>query len=259
MEVTVSSNLEPMSLAGRRVLVTGASSGIGRVIAIVLDSLGANVILMGRDTTRLQETASQLTKPALGIVSFELSDLDAVPGQVKQIAQTYGALDGLVHSAGIAQTIPLKILKFSDFETIMKVNTESAIALVKGFRQRGVNNPGSSIVLLSSISGITGTAGLVNYGTSKGALITATKSMAVELARENIRINCVCPGMVPTPLHALAVQGLTDEQTQKSVDAHPLGFGKSEDVAYCTAFLLAESGRWITGTNVVIDGGYAAR
>lgn len=255
----MSGNLQPMSLEGKRILVTGASSGIGRVIAIVLDSLGANVILMGRDAGRLQEAASQLTKPALGIVSFELADLDAVPDQVKQIAKAHGALDGMVHSAGIAQTIPLKILKFSDFESIMKVNTESAIALVKGFRQRGVNNPGSSIVLLSSISGITGTAGLINYGTSKGALITATKSMAVELARDGIRINCVCPGMVPTPLHALAVQGLTEEQTKKSEEAHPLGLGRSEDVAYCSAFLLAETGRWITGTNVVIDGGYAAR
>jgi NAD(P)-dependent dehydrogenase (short-subunit alcohol dehydrogenase family) len=148
----------------------------------------------------------------------------------------------------------------STLSEMMQVNVYSAIALTKVFRQKGISCHGGSIVLLSSIAGFVGRAALSEYCASKGALAAFVRSAAMELARDGIRINCVAPGLVMTDMASNLQKLLTKEQMQKMEESYPLGgLGQPRDVANAVAFLLAESGRWITGTSLIVDGGYSAQ
>ncbi len=140
----------------------------------------------------------------------------------------------------------------------MRINVGAAIGLAKGFCQKGVCAPGGSIVFISSVAGLTGQAGLAAYAASKGAIVALTKALAVELAGEHIRVNCVAPGVVTTEMGQSLLRMLTPEQDADLEAMHLLGLGRPRDVAYAIAFLLAETARWITGTVLVVDGGYTA-
>ena len=177
---------------------------------------------------------------------------------MKKLASEVGALDGLVHSAGLHATLPLRVLKPSRLDELMKVNVSAAMALTKGFRQRGVRAEQGSVVYLASVAALAGSAGNAGYSATKGALVSMCRSLAVELATEKIRVNCLAPGWVPTELAAKAESKLEDAQLQAISDMHPLGLGRPDDVANAAAFLLADTGRWVTGQTLVIDGGYTA-
>jgi len=246
----------PMSLKGKTILVTGASSGIGKQTAITLSILGARLVLVARDISRLKQTATQMTHSNHHIVPFDLNNTDEIPRWMISISEIIGPLDGLVHSAGIVQLQPLRYLKQNDLESLMRINLFSAMAIAKGYRQRSVCNKGGSIVFLSSVRGISGEAGVAAYAASKGALISLTKSLAVELAPEKIRINCVAPGLVQTEMVNNDKQ--LPAQLERMEQQHLLGIGTPEDVANAIAFLLADTGKWITGTTLVVDGGYTA-
>lgn len=246
----------PMALDGRTVLVTGASSGLGRAISILISRLGGRVVLVARSEERLAETMSLLEDGEHRVEPFDLNDLDAIPGWMKKISGDMGTLDGLVHSAGLHATLPLRVLKPSRLDELMKVNVSAAMALTKGFRQRGVRGEHGSVIYLSSVSALAGSAGNAGYSATKGALVSMCRSLAMELAPEQIRVNCLAPGWVPTELAAKAEAKLEDSQLQAISDMHPLGLGRPDDVANAAAFLLAETGRWITGQTLVIDGGY---
>jgi NAD(P)-dependent dehydrogenase (short-subunit alcohol dehydrogenase family) len=248
----------PMSLQGKRILVTGASSGIGRCCAEVMSRLGAKIVLVARNTERLQQTLDSLEGKGHLVMPFDLADVEAIPNWLKGIASAGCPLDGLVHSAGIQVTVPLKTMKISEYENLMHINTTTAWVLAKSFRQRGVCQATSSLVFLSSIAGLSGQTGLSAYAASKAALIGLGKTLAQELARDGIRVNCISPGLVETEMVSLMNSRLTQEQLQTVIQAHPLGLGRPEDVAYAAAFLIADTGRWITGTNLVIDGGCTA-
>lgn len=140
----------------------------------------------------------------------------------------------------------------------MRVNVVAASALAKGFRQRGVFVEGGSIVLLSSVMGLVGQPGQSLYSATKGALVAMTRSLALELAREQIRVNCVAPAVVMTGMSEQLKQNVSPEQFAQITAMHPLGLGRGEDVASAVAFLLADTARWITGTTLVVDGGYTA-
>jgi NAD(P)-dependent dehydrogenase (short-subunit alcohol dehydrogenase family) len=245
-----------MGLKGKTILVTGASSGIGKQTAITLSILGARLVLVARDISRLKETASQMNHSNHHIIPFDLNNTDEIPHWMMSISEDIGPLDGLVHSAGIVQLQPLRYLKQNDLESLMRINLFAAMALAKGYRQRGVCNKGGSIVFLSSVRGISGEAGVAAYAASKGALISMTKSLAVELAPEKIRINCVAPGLVQTEMVNNDKQ--LPAQLERMEQQHLLGIGTPEDVANAIAFLLADTGKWITGTTLVVDGGYTA-
>lgn len=250
----------PLDLSGRTIVVTGASSGIGRETSIVLGELGARLVLAGRRRDELERTAAALPPGDHRIESFELTNLDAIPAWLKGVADAIGPLDDLVHSAGVHFTLPLRATTPQQFSDLMRVNVDAAFALAKGFRQKGVRRAGSSsgVVFLSSVMGIVGQTGISAYSASKGALVSLTKSLALELARENIRVNAVAPGVVRTRMAEGVEQKLLAEQYQAIEALHPLGTGTPRDVAYAIAFLLAETGRWITGTTLVVDGGYTA-
>lgn len=247
-----------MELMDRTILVTGASSGIGRETAILLSQLGARLILVGRNTEQLEKTMTLLDGNAHQIHAFDLSFVDDIPSWMKEIVGKTGKLYGLVHSAGIQFTSPLQITTGASLEELMRVNVTAALALAKAFRQKNVATTVSSIVYLSSVMGLVGQAGQSAYSASKGALIALTKSLALELSRQNIRVNCVAPAIVKTEMSKKILQALTLEQVTQIETMHPLGIGTPRDVAYAIAFLLADTARWITGTTLVVDGGYTA-
>jgi NAD(P)-dependent dehydrogenase (short-subunit alcohol dehydrogenase family) len=176
------------------------------------------------------------------------------------LADQRGPLHGLVHAAGLPCTAPLRVLEPDVYRDVWTVNTEAALALVRAFQSRKVYaGDRGSIVLISSVMGIVGSATVVGYSMSKAALIGMARSMALELAPKQIRVNCVAPGFVRTPMYN-KVAGFWDAEQVARIDAlHPLGQGDPEDVANAIAFLLADASRWITGSVLTVDGGYTAQ
>ncbi len=250
--------INPLQLSDRTILVTGASSGIGRETAVLLSQLGARLVLVARDRDRLEQTLSMLDGSSHEILVCDLLDVDKIPEWMKNVSSSCGPLSGLVHSAGVQITKPLRTLSNSNIQDVMTINVTASFGLIKGFRQKGVcTNPGS-VVLLSSVMGLVGQPGISAYSASKGALVSLVKSLALELARENIRVNCVAPAHVHTEMADKLQSTLSDEQVESIVRMHPLGIGTPRDVANSIAFLLADTGRWITGTTLVVDGGYTA-
>jgi NAD(P)-dependent dehydrogenase (short-subunit alcohol dehydrogenase family) len=250
--------MNPMDLTGQTILVTGASSGIGRETARLISRLGARVALVGRNEERLAETLRLLEGDGHSAEPFDLFSTDEIPRWLKSISARSGPLHGMVHSAGIHKLRPLRVLNAQIVEDIMRINVAAAISLAKGFCQKGVFVPGGSIVFLSSVTALTGQAGLAAYAASKGAIVALTRALAVELAGEHIRVNCVAPGVVMTEMGQGLLRMLTSEQGAALEAKHLLGLGSACDVAYAIAFLLAETARWITGTALVVDGGYSA-
>lgn len=250
--------INPMDLTGRRFVITGASSGIGRETAILLSQLNARTVLVARNEERLQETLHQLDGQGHSTSCFDLAALEDIHLWFKALAEQSGPFDGLVHCAGIQETLPLRVLSAQKVERMMSINVSTALMLAKALRQKGCAASPSNLVLLSSVRGIVGESGLTAYSASKSALIGLTKSLAMELAAQNIRVNCVAPGMVRTEMLHRIAGSLTPEQLSAVEARHPLGFGTPRDVAYAIAYLLADTGRWITGTTVVVDGGYTA-
>lgn len=250
--------MNPLNMTGRCVLVTGASSGIGRETATLLSQLGASLVLNGRNRSQLERTLTGLEGTGHRIAEFDLANLDEIPGWVKALAERT-PFHGVVHCAGIHSALPLQFLKSAALDEMMRVNFHSAVMLARGFRQKGCHSAGdASLVFVSSVAGIVGEGSLTAYSASKAAIDGATRSLAIELAPQGIRVNGVAPGFVETEMAARLREKLTTEQFSAIEQKHPLGIGRPRDVANGIAFLLAGASRWITGTTLVIDGGYTA-
>ncbi len=250
--------LNPLDLTGRSFLVTGASSGIGRETCVLLAELGARVALLARDETRLRATLAAMPPGAHHVEVCDLEATATLPARLAQLAADFGPLHGMVHCAGILGTVPLRAREPEDIARTLRVNLESALLLAKGFRQRGVRAPSASIVFLASVAGLTGVAGRADYSASKGGLIALTRSLAAEFARENIRVNCLAPAWVETEMTRASLDALPPEAAAALRARHLLGLGQPRDIAHAAAFLLADTARWITGTTLVVDGGYTA-
>lgn len=248
----------PLDFTGRRFLVTGASSGIGQATAFLLGRLGARVTLVGRDAERLAIAAAELPGTGHDTRTFDLSDIDAIPAWLTDCAGS-APYAGIAHCAGIQALRPLRSSSAEFVEQTMRVNVASAIGIARGIRQKGVAARPASLVLVSSTAGMTGQAGNVVYSASKGALIAAARGIAMELVRDQIRVNAVAPALVRTPMSEKSMRIWSPEQLAAVQAVHPMGFGTAEDVANSIAFLLSDMARWITGTTMVIDGGYTAQ
>lgn len=250
--------INPLDLTGKRILVTGASSGIGRESAIFLSQLGATLIISGRDRVRLEQTHGQLAGGGHNVEPFDLDVGDKIPAWLLRVAEAGGPLHGLVHSAGITTTLPIRIQTAEQADRVMRTNWSAAWLLAKGFRQPKVRAESGSVVFISSVVGMVGQPGLSAYASSKGALLALTKALAMELASEKIRVNAVVPGYVQTEMAENLGRILTVEQLDAIRGMHPLGIGSARDIASAIAFLLADTARWITGTALTVDGGYTA-
>lgn len=250
--------INPFSMQGKHVLVTGASSGIGREVAIWLSQQGARITLVARDAARLDATLSQLAGIDHGIevVDF-LADTD-ISQWLKAVAKKTVPFDGMVHAAGVQMPMPIRATSMAHWEKIMATNVTSGFSLIKAFRQKGVCAADSSIVLISSVMAQAGEPALLCYCASKGAVEGMVRAAAVELAREGIRVNAVTPGVVQTELVDTLQSLVGAESMQAIAQRHPLGFGKPLDVAYAVNYLLSPAARWVTGTTLVVDGGYLA-
>lgn len=252
--------LNPLDLTGRVVIVTGASSGIGLATAVLLSQLGAKLVLVARSRERLELARAQLTGAEHLVVPFDFSTPGVdVAAWVKAISAQTGPISGIVHCAGVQLIKPVRLLAEADLDAIMKVNVSAALLLAKGFRIKGVHAPGASVVFVSSVMGLVGAAGRTVYCASKGALGAMAKALALELAAEDIRVNCVAPGFVRTAMLEQSQATVGPEQMAAVEKLHPLGFGEPRDVANAVAYLVADTARWVTGTTLVVDGGYTAQ
>lgn len=248
------------NLKDKLFLVTGASSeGIGRATAILLSQLGARVILVGRNKEQLDHTFAKLLGSGHGVEIFDLTQVDEIPDWMKTIADNYGSLNGLVHSAGLHLLKPLALMNADHLRTLMDINVFAAMSLVKGIRQKMVRATSVSVVLLSSVVALVGQPVVSGYAASKGALLAMMRSLALELAPENVRVNCISPGIVETDMTTHLFSRLGEDYARRIIEEHPLGIGQPQDVANAIVFLLSEASRWITGTNMVLDGGYTAK
>ncbi|HQK69193.1 MAG TPA: SDR family oxidoreductase [Bacteroidales bacterium] len=256
----------PFSLEGRNILITGASSGIGRSCSVECAKSGANLLLLGRDLTKLNDVLSVIQNDNLnynGTASVYSIDLttgieDLIP-VVDEFVFRHGKFDGLIHSAGIEKTMPLAGMKDSDYSSIFNINVIAGFQVAKLISKRKNSNDSSSFVFISSITALVGRRGIIGYSASKGALNSGIKSMALELADRGIRANCISPGTILTPLLVNYLETLTPEERAKRLDGYPLGIGKPEDIAYAAIYLLSGASRWITGQSLIIDGGYTSR
>jgi NAD(P)-dependent dehydrogenase (short-subunit alcohol dehydrogenase family) len=251
----------PFSLQSKVILVTGASSGIGRSCAIVLSKLGAKVIVQGRNEMELKATLDQMKNQSIHEeIVFDFSNFEEIEEKFKSVLNKFGKIDGLVHCAGISSTTPIRVLNASKMDAFFKINVISGIQLIKLLsKTQYVNEKGASYVLISSIMGHVGEVGKTIYSASKGALLSASKSMDLELAPKKIRVNCVSPGVILTPINLNQSYTQTEESLEETSNLHSLGLGKVEDIAHAAAYLLSDAAKWVTGTNIMVDGGYTAK
>ena len=245
-------------LDGKRILITGASSGIGKACAIEMSRRGASILLAGRNTRQMRADMELLHGTGHSLAAIDLSSDVDLADWVRAQANDFGPFDALVHSAGITKTLPVRAVDPGLYREMMAINLDAAYFLSKGFRMRNVSRANASIVFMGSIAGLVGQAGLSAYCATKGALISLAKSLAIELAREQIRVNVIAPGMIETPLLEAERAGLPDGRMQELIGQHPLGLGRVEDVAYAATYLCSDAARWVTGTTLVVDGGCTA-
>ena len=239
------------------IVVTGASSGIGKITAIHLSQKGAKCILIGRNIERLKEVQSNCINETL-IICKDLVDFDSYDEIFETIFNKFGKIDGFIHSAGIEQTILIQQLNVSKLNDIFKINVFSAIEFIKRLMKKKYKAENQSYIIISSVMGVVGNKGLVSYSASKGAVISMVKSMALELASRGIRVNCISPGhLKDSEMSVNKEANLSLEANEIIKNNHPLGLGKCMDVASLSEFLLSENSSWITGQNIIIDGGYS--
>lgn len=246
----------PFSLEKRNIVVTGATSGIGLACAELLCSMGANLILIGRSTHKLESLKERLSERHI-YLNLDISNYTKVELEFSKLDLI---IDGIIHSAGISTTLPLKNTTPEKIQPFIDTNVYAALNLTKIVTSMKFRNKsGMSVIFMASVMGIVGELGKTIYSLTKGAIIAGSRSLALELASKKIRVNCISPGVVETPMSGKAVYSQNEEAYSRVEKLHPLGLGKPQDIANMCAFLLSDGARWVTGTNIIVDGGYTAK
>ena len=252
----MAAHVNPLDLSAKRVLVTGASSGIGRATALLLSELGATLTLAGRRAEALEATqAATRTPEAHAITAFDLADTDAIPGWLKERAAAAGApFDGIVHSAGVGGAAPLRVLSRKALEAVAIPNLYATFGVLRAVASKGVVADGASVVLMSSAAALVASPGLSAYSATKGAVQAAVRSAALELRGRRVRVNAVAPAYVATPMME---QSRAELPGFAEVEARQfLGLIPPDEVAAAVAYLLSDVAARVTGSTLVIDGGF---
>ena len=233
----------------KTILVTGASSGIGRAIAIACAAKGETIILTGRNIARLEETRAQMAGEGHRIISADLTEAT----QRQTLVEALPMLDGVVHCAGIGSRILGKMLEEEDVRHVMNVNFEAPVLLQAELLREKKIAKEASIVFMASAAATMPSVGNGIYSASKAAMIAYAKCLALELAPRKIRVNCISPAMVWTDL---ALVGATEEQLREAEQAYPMKrYGQPEDIAPMAVYLLSDDAAWVTGSNFELTGG----
>ena len=244
------STTNPFSLEGKQILVTGASSGIGRGVAVACSQMGATVLIVGRNSQHLNETFEFLQGENHQQFICDLTNSE----EVKEMVATLPPLDGIVHCAGIGQRIPAKQLLAKDVDKVMDINFKAPVLLQSSLLQQRKVKKDASIVFIASIASWSPSFGNSVYSASKGAIISYANCLSLELAPRQIRVNCISPAMVWTDL--VTESGVSEEQLKEDESRYPLKrYGRPDDIANLAVYMLSDASTWMTGSNVKISGG----
>jgi NAD(P)-dependent dehydrogenase (short-subunit alcohol dehydrogenase family) len=240
----------PFSLEGKTILVTGASSNIGRQIAVKCSEMGSQVIATARNEERLKETLGKMTGEGHQILQSDLSDSEQIPALVEQLPE----LDGIVMCAAVFRTTPIRNNRRKYTEEMFKTNTFANIDLVQLLlKNRKIKDRGS-ILFISSVAAYRPYAGNALYSATKGAINSFCQVLAIEQSNRKIRANCVSPGIIQSDME-VKDWAVTQEELDKEEARFPLGFGHTEDIAYAAVYMMSDASKWVTGTNMIVDGG----
>ena len=243
--------MNPFSLVGKTILITGASSGIGKSTAVLCAEMGAKLIICGRDKERLEAVLASLPENGHQLFLGDLTSSETV----ERLMSEMPAIDGVVMSAGRGITVPIQFASREKLDDVFNTNFFASVELLRCLIRKKKLNNGASVVVILSIGGTRRfLAGNAVYGASKAALESIVRYAAIELASKQIRVNGICPGMVRTPF--IGKGALTEEQYQKDMQTYPLKrYGEPEDIANGAVYLLSDAASWVTGHSLVIDGG----
>lgn len=248
----------PAALAGKAYFVTGGSSGLGRATAEALAQLGGRVVIVGRDQERLDAVIAGLAGEGHKAISASLSDLETTAEVLTKAAAELGGFDGVFHSAGAELVMPARMMKQKHLDEVLGAALFGGLGVAKAVCKANVMKPEGSVVLMSSAAARRGQTGMVAYSASKAAVEGLVRSLACELAPKGVRANAIAAGGVETSMHERLARSLPGSAIADYEAAHLLGFGRPDDVANAAVFLLSPASRWITGTTLDVDGGYAA-
>lgn len=251
----------PFSLDGKVIVISGAASGIARQCAISCSEMGAKLILLDLDENGLKETMGMVDRPEDHFwAAVDLLEYDRVEEIIRGAVMKVGRINGLLNCAGISTTNLFKLTKPEELDRFFRVNVYTGYFLTKECTRMGnLSKEGGSIVFFSSVSGSLGVTGKSTYGMTKAALLSLSKHLACELARKNVRVNAISPGAICTPINMNLPHMKDPEKRAELESQYLLGLGKTTDIANACIYLLSDASRWVTGTNLFVDGGFSAK
>ncbi len=252
-------NKNLFSLENKNILISGASSGIGKACVKHFVDQGAKVLMLGRNEERLHSLQKELPSGSSDYQILDLEKSESNSEVIRNFVERHGKISGFLHSAGVESTIPLRVMNEKHLMQHFQLNVNAGFLLAKEVVKPKNAAEAQSLVFIASVMGMVGEVGKVAYCSSKGALTNGVKALALELSSKGIRANSLSPAMVETEMAQRMFDKMTEEQKLQLNQKHPLGIGTPEDIAMAAQYLLSDASRWVTGSNLVIDGGYTAQ